>query len=648
MYKLNCIVLGDDPGRIFEIKIAPTESVSALQKVIKEENKQQFDRVDAKSLKLWKVDLPVDDALKRTLESLELNKMESPSPVDEMLEVFDNAPPRKRLHIVIQGPHAVPSESLHLNCVVFGDESIFAVEIAQTQTVDDLKDLIKDRAKPQFDHVPAQQLELWKVNINLDNLHLLNAIGDVGVELKALTQLSKVFTDGVERGCIHVVIQHIPVIVGRRLAYLEEGAGTPSIDGKPLPFAKKQEEQVGYLCNRPRTAADPVPVTLLEPIFADFVDDCQNHQPTVVDNDFIRELSEKMSSFHTDELARMNTFRQVLRDYGISLNASMVDSTKCTTDGHLLSANGKFVQVMVKGQNEIGSGGAEPFLEAMLYYRKFMENLKDEVAGLRSFIPCIHIMVFGACIGFAGSVFIEKTSKLTNLYSVPLPTIETEIRSLGYPYPRSYTTSSGQIQEFLYDETRMLRDRLIFFGETVGDAARSQICIKFVRHYSPEAHEFCASKGHAPNLIAYNNLPGGWNMVIMDALDIDNGPLRQPGSYRLLSQMPVLDRQPLEEVITSLIQDLHSYNDGYVHGDLWDANFVARDDKHFMLLDFDWAGPIGKARYPMYVNRNDIRRPDGARDGEKIVAKHDLDMLKYIFHTEEDGWETAAKHRRIW
>ncbi|KAG2339081.1 hypothetical protein BDR05DRAFT_951502, partial [Suillus weaverae] len=271
MYKLNCIVLGDDPGRIFEIKIAPTESVSALQKVIKEENKQQFDRVDAKNLKLWKVDLPVDDALKRTLESLELNKMESPSPVKKLQKVFSEIPEDEHLHIVIQGPRAadlVPSESLHLNCVVFGDNSIFAVEIAQTQTVEYLKHLIKDRTKPQFDHVPAHQLKLWKVKINLDHLHLINAIGDLGAELKASTQLSKVFTDGVERGCIHVVIRHIPVIVGRRLAYLEEGAGTPSTDGKPLPFAKKQEEQVGYLCNRPRTAADPVPVTLLEPIFA--------------------------------------------------------------------------------------------------------------------------------------------------------------------------------------------------------------------------------------------------------------------------------------------------------------------------------------------------------------------------------------------
>jgi hypothetical protein len=88
------------------------------------------------------------------------------------------------------------------------------------------------------------------------------------------------------------------------------------------------------------------------------------------------------------------------------------------------------------------------------------------------------------------------------------------------------------------------------------------------------------------------------------------------GSYRLLSEIAVLDHQPLKEAITSLVQELHN-------GDLRDTNFVVGDNEHFMLLDFDWTGPIQKTHYPMYVNRNDIRCPDGAWDGEKFVAKHD-------------------------
>lgn len=133
----------------------------------------------------------------------------------------------------------------------------------------------------------------------------------------------------------------------------------------------------------------------------------------------------------------------------------------------------------------------------------------------------------------------------------------------------------------------------------------------------------------------------------MDALDIDNGLLTQrPGSYRPLSAMAVLDRLPLKEAITSLIEELHKYNGGYVHGDLRDTNVVVGDDNQFMLFDFDWAGPIEKACYPMYVNRTDVRRPEGAYGGEKIVVEHDLEMLKYMF-PEQDGREPAAKRRRL-
>jgi RIO-like serine/threonine protein kinase len=103
-------------------------------------------------------------------------------------------------------------------------------------------------------------------------------------------------------------------------------------------------------------------------------------------------------------------------------------------------------------------------------------------------------------------------------------------------------------------------------------------------------------------------------------------------AHRPLSKIAEWERQPLKEAITSFIQELHSYNDGYVHGNLRDTNFVVKDNKHFVLLDFDWARPIQKTSDPMHVNGTDIRRPDGAWDGEKIAVEHDLEMLNYLFH----------------
>jgi len=51
--RLNCMVLGT--GRIFPIDIAWTESVGILKKVIKSENKPEFDEIAAARLDVWKV-----------------------------------------------------------------------------------------------------------------------------------------------------------------------------------------------------------------------------------------------------------------------------------------------------------------------------------------------------------------------------------------------------------------------------------------------------------------------------------------------------------------------------------------------------------------------------------------------------------------
>jgi len=227
---------------------------------------------------------------------------------------------------------------------------------------------------------------------------------------------------------------------------------------------------------------------------------------------------------------------------------------------------------------------------------------------------------------------------LKDLYSTPIPFLKPGELTPKCPYQQHYMQSPDIRQEFSYDEVQSDRNQLIFYGETVKGETPRKICIKFVRQYSPEAHNFCARKGHAPELIAYEHLPGGWNMVVMDVLQIHDGdqPPQHAGPYVPFSRIYPLDLQPMEKAVTALIHDLHAY--GYVHGDLRNNNFFVQDDgqvlttANFMLLDFDWAGPIHKACYPMHVNRVGIHRPHDARDGTEIKVEHDLEMLRYIFH----------------
>ncbi|OJA12022.1 hypothetical protein AZE42_02058 [Rhizopogon vesiculosus] len=429
---------------------------------------------------------------------------------------------------------------------------------------------------------------------------------------------------------LHIVVQGLPAglatpiisFLERRAAYLKQRTGAPSKWAHLAEFAKLQDKQE-YLCNRPCDAADPAPVTLLEPIFAEFVDDCREYQPTVEDDDF------------------MHAFSKLFRYLEIELDPATIGSTKRETDGHLLSTCGKFAVVVAVEKNEIGSGGGDPFTQAILCHRQIIQDSWVEITKFGSIVPSLLIIVFDVpmqetAIRTLGALK-QAVEELQDLYSKPelIPRFRDEI---------------------LVPTT--LRKPLIFFGETINDAARRKLCIKFVRHYSREAHDFCAEKGHAPKLIACNHLSAGWIMVVMDALDIDDGYFSQrPGTYRRLTEMTVSARQSLQEPVISLIQQLHEY--GYVHGDLRDTNFFfMRDDKRgFMLIDFDWAGPIGSTRYPMYVNWQLIDRPKGARGWEMIKTKHNLEMLSYMFcHKHwQDDWEAtspsqrgrAAKRRRI-
>jgi hypothetical protein len=100
--QLNCWMHGDDVCQVFEIKIPNTESVSALKKVIKDEKKPALDHVTADSLTLWKVSIPVGRRLRYTLANVDLTDETSLSSVDDLVDVFSDAPPHKDLHIVVK------------------------------------------------------------------------------------------------------------------------------------------------------------------------------------------------------------------------------------------------------------------------------------------------------------------------------------------------------------------------------------------------------------------------------------------------------------------------------------------------------------------------------------------------------------------
>ena len=59
---LNCLVLGDDPDKMFTLKIPKTENVSILKSLIKKARENSsFRNVDSKNIDLWSVDFCLDE-----------------------------------------------------------------------------------------------------------------------------------------------------------------------------------------------------------------------------------------------------------------------------------------------------------------------------------------------------------------------------------------------------------------------------------------------------------------------------------------------------------------------------------------------------------------------------------------------------------
>ena len=193
-----------------------------------------------------------------------------------------------------------------------------------------------------------------------------------------------------------------------------------------------------------------------------------------------------------------------------------------------------------------------------------------------------------------------------------------------FPHPRCYTTLDEKNQEhFRYIRT-LEASKLLFAAQT---DAGEELCVKFARTYNQAVHQQCTALGMSPSLRGFNTVPGGWHMATMDLL--------KDSEYECLHDakrsLSLEEKERLKEELRSKLTRLHQMN--FVHGDVRDVNVMVRKDRlGWMLVDFDWSGEIGEVRYPMNVNRGlSLRRPEGALDGELILADHDIKMVDYLF-----------------
>ena len=109
---------------------------------------------------------------------------------------------------------SIATSPLQLFCYLKGDhyKRAFRVTIGMEESVDDLKEVIKERMKPSFDHIPANSLVLWNVKIPLDK-HLKEAVDKLGLvgeeSLSPSIKLLNVIPHQPADGHIHIVVNPV-------------------------------------------------------------------------------------------------------------------------------------------------------------------------------------------------------------------------------------------------------------------------------------------------------------------------------------------------------------------------------------------------------------------------------------------------------
>jgi len=193
--------------------------------------------------------------------------------------------------------------------------------------------------------------------------------------------------------------------------------------------------------------------------------------------------------------------------------------------------------------------------------------------------------------------------------------------------------------EFEYiDIPRADHTNITFIGKV--KSSDRKLVIKFVEQYGVEAHQLLADAGMAPRLLycglldgecdvrnagsrtRVNTTTGGLHacpvdMVVMEYIEGD-----------AVDEAPVLPKD-IREKTKKAIQKLH---DGqFVFGDLRGPNVIVSGDEIF-LIDFDWAGKVNEARYPLNLSRS-VKWPKEAKELEMeyILVDHDRFMLDQLF-----------------
>ena len=208
----------------------------------------------------------------------------------------------------------------------------------------------------------------------------------------------------------------------------------------------------------------------------------------------------------------------------------------------------------------------------------------------------------------------------TNHWYTPVPD-----PSRYFPFPRSFRPTSADTEtHFEYMEALGSDAACVtFLCQTHGGV---RIVVKFAQTYGRDAHVLLASHDMAPALLYCGPIEpsesapsyGSIKMIAMEYIDGSLLPQLETAQHNAVSTTGSLAQQ-LKDAVNVL------HEGGYVYGDLRGQNIMVTNEGKVKLIDFDWAGRVGEARYPPFLSTIDW--PHGVEAFGTIEATHDQQML---------------------
>ena len=299
------------------------------------------------------------------------------------------------------------------------------------------------------------------------------------------------------------------------------------------------------------------------------------------------------------------------------------------------------VSVNLELKTEFGKGGKDAVLQNCLYYVHIYRNDQDEGLDpmlLISMVGCHYFQVFGAVFGPNNDVLCDPLSDAISLLNVPIDPvgIESRFARLLYTIKRTisrlesyYGMPHTTIRAPYYNQKNIKYIQPIYKSGRIWKANMNdtKVVVKFTLTYNSTVQQHLYSCGMAPRLIDETELRAGWKVIVMEYIE-----------GKSLHECSCTLTDPQKDAIIKKLKEAVQGMQGkkYVHGDLRLPNIMIKDSETDsdsptpIIIDFDWAGIEGVAKYPLNLNQV-VDWPSDAKSGLNILNSHDMYMVEHLF-----------------